>query len=116
MREIELMKTIQLGLSRLGLKIWRNNVGQVKTEDGRYIQFGLCEGSSDLIGYTPTVVTDAMVGKTVAVFTAIEVKTERGKLTIDQSNFIAVVKRDGGIAMCARSYDEAAQMVFNGVL
>jgi ribosomal protein S19 len=39
------------------------------------VQFGLCKGSADLIGWKRVTVTPEMVGSTVAVFTSIEVKT-----------------------------------------
>lgn len=56
--------------------LFRNNCGQYKVESGAIIRYGIANpGGSDLIGWTPKTITLEMVGKTVAVFTAIEVKT-----------------------------------------
>lgn len=66
----------------------------------------LCPGSSDLIGWTPVVITPDMIGKTVAVFTAIEVKVDAKKASGNQADFIKAVAAAGGIAGVARSeYD-----------
>lgn len=63
------------------------------------IRMGLCNGGSDLIGWTTV--------DGVAVFTAIEVKAERGRVSPEQQHFIDTVKAAGGIAGVARSEDEA---------
>lgn len=86
----------------------RNNVGAYRDETGRLIRYGVGNpGGSDLIGWTPVVVTPDMVGRKVAVFTAIEVKAPRGKPTDAQVNFLHQVALAGGIAGIARSADEA---------
>lgn len=108
----------------VGSKIFRNNTGvgwqgQTKTTtsgdkliiDPRPLHAGLCVGSSDLIGWTPVVITESMVGKKVAVFTAIEVKKPSGKASPSQLNFIHQVSIDGGIAGIAKNEDEALALV-----
>jgi hypothetical protein len=68
-------------------QIWRNNVGagRIIGDDGseRMIRWGLANDSaqlnaeiksSDLIGITPTLITPAMVGYYLGVFTAYEMK------------------------------------------
>lgn len=65
------------------------------------IKYGLCNGSSDLIGWTPITITPDMIGKKIAVFTAIEVKkNKRGSYgaTDGQKLFINAVRRNGGYA------------------
>jgi hypothetical protein len=104
MTETNLMNTILL--ANHGCKLFRNNTGAIKDENGRLVRFGLCKGSSDLIGIKPTVITPEMVGKTVAIFTAIEVKTPTGKATPEQIHFIDRVKALGGIAGIARSVED----------
>lgn len=91
-------------------RLFRNNVGtgyqgKVATLNGkrciiepRFITFGLCVGSSDLIGWTEVEITPDMVGKKVAVFTAVEVKIGKRKTTDLQNNFINTVLFAGGIA------------------
>lgn len=117
--EHNIMKTIQT-LSRGGVRLFRNNVGtgwqgQTITHKGtqlvlanpRPLEAGLCKGSSDLIGWTTIEITPDMVGKKVAVFTALEVKTAKGKATDEQSIFLDNVIRAGGIGAVVRSKEEA---------
>lgn len=95
MLESTLMRLIQVAASNLGHRVFRNNVGVAKTLDARVINFGLCKGSSDLIGLTRD-------GR----FLAIEVKTERGKLSQEQKAFLAMVNRMGGCGIVARSVQD----------
>lgn len=68
-------------------------------------------GSSDLCGMTSIIVTPEMVGKPVAVFTAIETKrTKGGRTSEDQGDFIAFVRKSGGIAGVANT-PAAAQAI-----
>jgi hypothetical protein len=90
---------------------FRNQVGATHTPDGRLIRFGLCVGSSDLIGWVPLEITQDMVGQKVAVFAAVEVKKPGGKATEDQINFIRNVTRAGGYAGIARSPEEAIAII-----
>lgn len=105
MNETNLMNSILI--ANHGCRLFRNNTGAIKDQTGRLVRFGLCKGSSDLIGFRPTVITPEMVGKTVAIFTAIEVKTPTGKPTPEQLHFLQRVKDLGGIAGIARSVDDA---------
>ena len=70
------------------------------------MRYGLCKGSSDLIGWRSLTITPDMVGQTVAVFAAIEVK-DRGAPTPEQLHFIAQVQAAGGLAGVARTVAEA---------
>ncbi len=72
----------------------------------------MCQpGGSDLIGWTPVKITPDMVGKKIAVFTAIEVKTPTGRATDDQINFLHRLAQDGGIGGIARSPEEAVGII-----
>lgn len=72
------------------------------------------KGTSDLNGWTPVVITPDMVGCRVAVYTAIETKKSNGgRTSADQANFIQQVQRAGGIAGVANS-PEAAQAIVSG--
>lgn len=120
-KESNIQKTIQLAVSeRTNATMWRNNVGTgwvgqtSRTKDGgvyiknaRPLKAGLCVGSSDLIGFTQVEITPEMVGKKIAVFTAIEVKTANGRRRKEQINFCEFVKSKGGKAGFARSADDA---------
>jgi hypothetical protein len=107
-------KNLILYCSKKGSIVFKNNVGMAfKEVNGvKYpIKFGLCEGSSDLIGWTPITITPDMVGKKLAVFTAIEVKLNKNgkyRATEKQKNFINAVKKSGGyacIADCEKDVD-----------
>jgi hypothetical protein len=52
-------------------------------------------------------VTPEHVGQTLAVFLSIEVKTDKGKPSPEQLRWQKIVKQHGGIAMIARSAEEA---------
>lgn len=113
MTEQDIQNLIRLELSEsTEAKIFRNNTGSLK-QGNRTVHFGLCRGSSDLIGWTPVEITPDMVGQTVAVFTAVEVKTPKGRATKEQKNFIDRVLKDGGLAGIARSSDDAKQIILN---
>ncbi len=66
------------------------------------------EGASDLVGYSSVVVTQAMVGHTLAVLTTFECKASGGghKRTAQQ-HFVDVVKAAGGIASIVNSPEAA---------
>ena len=64
----------------------------------RPIRAGLFKGSSDCIGWESIIVTPNMVGKRIAIFKAVEMKTLKGKATKEQENFIRIVNLFGGIA------------------
>jgi hypothetical protein len=114
---------IRLALGRIAI-LFRNNRGKgwfgsgKKLDDGsviirspRWIEFGLVNGASDTVGWTPKIITPDMVGKTVAVFTGIEGKFGNDTQSDDQKTFVANVLRDGGIAGFAHSEDEARAIV-----
>lgn len=109
--ETTLMHRILLACSKAGARLFRNNVGVAHHADGSRVVYGLCKGSSDLIGWTPVRITPAMVGQTVAVFTALEVKTGRQRATRAQSQFLTVLYSQGGIASVVKSEDEAVRIL-----
>ena len=104
MNETNLMHSIML--ADHGCRLFRNQTGALKDQTGRLVRFGLCKGSSDLIGFKSITITPEMVGKKIAAFVAIEVKTASGKPTPEQLNFVNRVKELGGIAGIARSVED----------
>jgi len=74
------------------------------------VSFGLCKGSADLIGWRTVTITPEMVGQQVAVFTSIEVKSERGRLAAEQQQWLDAVLSAGGIAGVARSVEDALRI------
>jgi hypothetical protein len=113
MLENEIMKKIQIQMSTLSNRVWRNNSGLFYTKMGTPVRCGLCVGSSDLIGYAPVKITADMIGKTVAVFLAIECKSRRGREEQDQIAFALAVQKAGGCAFFARSVEEAVEKIQN---
>jgi len=113
--ETRLQQEIRLALGlRADLRLYRNQTGQLPDpKTGRPVQFGLARGSADLIGWRTVVVTPDMVGQRLAVFTSIEVKTPRGRLTPEQHNWLHAVRTAGGIAGVARSVADAIHLVAN---
>ena len=113
-QETALQQRIRLALGMLpDVRLWRNNSGKLPDpRTGRWVQFGVASpGGSDLIGYRSITITPDMVGQRVAVFTAIEIKTETGRATPAQRNFIDHIRRAGGIAGIVRSVADAQQIL-----
>lgn len=114
--EAEASQVVRLRAAAWGSRVFRNNSGVLVNEVGVPVRFGLGNESkkvnselktSDFIGWTPIVITQEMVGKTVAVFTAIEAKPVGFKIKsaypvksreYAQLNFINMVKNAGGIS------------------
>lgn len=123
--ESNISKEIQLAASRERAILFRNNTamgwlgeriaypkaGYVLLRNARPLHAGLCKGSSDLIGWKKVVITRDMVGKEVAIFTAVEVKSAKGRASADQVNFINQVRTSGGISGIARSSDEVSGLL-----
>ena len=93
------------------VRLWRNNVGTLYDRQGRPVKFGLCKGSSDLIGLRSITIGPEHVGQTMAVFAAVEVKSPTGRPTPDQQAFIDTVQALGGLAGIARSSADAAAIL-----
>ena len=109
MTEADIQTAIRIRASQLNITLFRNNVGEsIDAKSGRRIRYGLCRGSSDLIGWTPVTITADHVGSVIAQFTAIEVKTPTGRVRPEQQQFIAVVSAAGGRALIARSPEDIA--------
>lgn len=106
MKESELTKQLQLLASELGARLFRNNVGVLEDKRGNYVKYGLCVGSSDLIGWRSVEIKPEDVGKKVAVFFAVEVKMKKKKATKEQAAFIEAVRKSGGIAFVVRTKEE----------
>ncbi len=111
MSEQELQQRIRLELGRGPVRLWRNNVGALRDGRGRLVTYGLCPGSSDLIGLRQLTIGPEHLGQTVAVFCAMEIKSARGMPTAEQQQFLAVVQQLGGLAAVVRSLPEACSLL-----
>jgi hypothetical protein len=122
-------------LARFGsgdVRLWRNNVGcgwagqatritagnlnaiahtlrpgDVIIRNARPLHAGLCVGSSDLIGYRRV--------NGLAQFVALEVKSERGRPTTEQTRFLDHITTAGGCAAIVRSVDDAHSVLHRPV-
>lgn len=87
MSESAILKRVMMEASKLGLRVWRNNTGALRDQEGRLVRYGLCVGSSDLIGIYK--------GR----FVAIEVKAPGKQPTEEQVKFLAAIRKNQGIAL-----------------
>lgn len=62
------------------------------------VKYGLQVGSGDLVGWQRVEVTPDLVGKTIAVFKSVEIKTKNDKIDREQIIWYFNVKLAGGIA------------------
>lgn len=126
MKESAAASHIRLDAAGFGVELWRNNVGACMDESGRMIRYGLCNDSpalakrvksSDYIGITPVIITPAMIGQVVGLFTAIETKASdwvfraSDERALAQAAFHDIVRRPGGLAGFARNVDDFRRII-----
>jgi len=106
-------------------RLFKNNSGVLPSHDSnRPVRFGLGNESKDLnktlkshdlIGFTPIIITQEMVGKKVAVFTSIEAKAEGFKprksypkksREYAQNNWANLILENGGISGFASNEEQ----------
>ena len=101
-------------------RVWRNNVGGGKLaqrdckycqQNGRWIDWGLQTGSSDLIGIHRHLITQEEVGKYIGRFFCVEIKTPTGRLSKEQKIWAATIRSFDGIAETCRSKDDAIKIL-----
>jgi hypothetical protein len=105
--EHEIQQRIRLACGRGAVRLWRNNTGALVDQQGRFVRYGLCKGSSDLIGLRSVVVTPEMVGQRIAQFVALEIKAPQGVVSPEQQAFLRLVQELGGVASVCRSIEQA---------
>lgn len=81
--EAQVQADVRLEVSRRGDRLWRNNVGAGKLENGSFVRWGLCNDSvavnaalksADLIGLRRVMITQEMVGSIIGQFMSVECK------------------------------------------
>ena len=127
MSERDIQNDIQRELSRGPTRLLRVNAGAAyqgriieQTPDRLIlspwypIKLG-ATGISDLIGWTSVGHVTQAGWADVAIFTAVEVKGERTRITPEQLAFIDTVRRAGGRAGVARSVEEARAIIAGNI-
>lgn len=109
--ESDIMRSIQLAYSRGDTRLMRNNVGVLYDKRGIPVTFGLGTGTSDLIGLKSVIITPDMVGRKLAVFIGIEVKTSTGRTTDAQDLFLDMLRTMGALHGVARTVDQAGEIL-----
>lgn len=129
--ESDIKADIRKRAKEIGVVIWAQATGKGQTDTGSDIRFGLCRGSSDLIGL------DSQTG----LFVAVEVKTPRGlrahesalkrakskiegqrvggkkaltkqeQRAFEQQMFVDLVNRSRGVALFATSFEDVKEAV-----
>ena len=132
MVESNVLKRVLLKASEIGSTLFRNNTGlgwvgkvirpskptmmlvtpvDVLVKNARPLHAGLCEGSSDTIGWMTVTITPPMIGRKIAVFVALEVKDTGGRPSPEQLNFVERARAGGAIAGIVYSAEEAAELL-----
>lgn len=118
--EAGVQSQLRLAAPTIGCALYRNNSGATLDETGRMIRYGLANDSkrlnevfksSDLIGPSPILIRPHHIGRTLGIFTAVEVKEPswtkpKNERERAQSNFLMTVERFGGIGMFCTSVDQ----------
>lgn len=129
-READIQQAIRLALGlEPGLVLWRNQIGTAVFEGqtGRYqVPYGVGgKGGSDLIGLlsveVSTVCEEPSAGVPIHVclghlsplarFVALEVKRPGGRITKEQTDFLALVRSLGGFGAVVHSVEEARDAI-----
>lgn len=133
--EQEATREVRLAASALGMRLFRNNAGACTDDRGNFIRYGLGNDGSnaskllkfgDYIGWTPVTITPEMVGKTVAVFTELEIKPDGSLRSVLrkaqnkptsreglQYKTIELIRSNGGIAWFASNAHDVEVIMEN---
>lgn len=123
--EDEVSQEIRLEAPKHGIILMRNNIGVMQDATGRNVRYGLCNDtkemnknlkSSDYVGITPVIITQAMVGMTIGTFTAVEVKKEGWDWDgtpreLAQRNFLNWIYANHGVAGFCKSVEQFRRLI-----
>lgn len=123
MKEQQIQNAIRMAIAEYGT-YFRANVGtawrgreyikkgrNLTIIDAVPLSTGLPKGFSDLFGATPVLITPDMVGKTLPIFTVMEVKTATGRLRKEQAHFLEFMGSINAISGVVRSVDDALTLI-----
>lgn len=124
--EHEIQNRIRLEISKRALgTLFRANVGQGWTGDsfiklsngdvvihhGRRFTTGLPVGFPDIFGFREIEITPDMVGNRIAVFVALEIKTQKGRVSQKQQDMLTYLRAHHAIAGVTRSVEDAVRIL-----
>jgi len=126
--EADLQNEIRLYISQNNLAtMFRANVGagwtgnkvqtypdHVTIYQPRRFTTGLPPGFPDLVGFKTVTITPDMVGKTIAVFTGLEIKTKTGRVRSDQTTMLQHLIHAGARAGIVRSSVDVDEILKEG--
>ena len=101
-------------------KFWAGQVvgklpnGDTVLRNARIVNVGI-KGQSDLGGFTPVKITAEMVGTTLPVICAVEIKAGKDRVTPEQKAYVDYILSVGGRAGVARSVEDATNIIRGGV-
>ena len=126
-KETNISTLMRIELSRHfrgAIVLFRNNVGRfwsgritsqkngiTTLQNARLVVCGFGEGSSDQIGFSSIQITQEMVGKNIAIFTAIEIKSKSVRVTDEQLKFLKFIESKGGIALVYRDGQNIVELI-----
>ena len=114
-RETPIVKATLLAAGgRPDARVWRNNTGALRDQDGRLVRFGL-PGSADIIGLQRVLITPEMVGRYIGRLIALECKQPGRKPTEKQRKFGAMVEAMGGLYVVITDPAEVAAALQEGL-
>ncbi len=114
MKERNIQNKIRLAHSNGKTRLFVNDVGMAKVK-GVSIPYGLCKGSTDLVGVHTVTVTDDMVGREIGVAVFAEVKTPTGRVKPHQQAFLDQMTKMGCIVGVVRSEDDMSDLITNWI-
>lgn len=108
MLEIDGQNTIRIEAAKIGMPLWRNNVGVLLDKNGRPVRFGL---GNDSEAMNKKIKSGDLIGIYNGQFISIECKPEGWQYTGKgreeaQWEWIKTVRRFGGAALFATSWVE----------
>ena len=122
MRESDIQNSILVALSESGAYALRINSGtfwggEIVAHDGRRLMLehptrinGAPAGTSDILGCSTVTITPDMVGQTVAIMFAVEVKRPGEPVPKHQDRYLALMRARGARAGVARSAEDAVKI------
>jgi hypothetical protein len=113
MNENEVTARCRIVAGRMKTVLLRNNIGAYQDQRGHWVQYGVGgKGAGDFIGWKMVEITPDMVGQKIAQFVSVEFKrTNGGRITQKQEDWVGAVTNAGGRAGIVSSESEIAELL-----